>query len=261
MKRFTETDKWKDSWFRKLPAEVKLAYLYVLDNCDAAGVWDADYELADFQIGVAVGWPKVIDTLGDRLQILPTGKWFLTRFIPFQYGTLSPECKPHQNVLRLMKLHKTPTLSIPFPKGIQRDKEKEKEKDKDKGIEEKGVSGEKGPLQVRAEKLFRRRESTPWGSAEVKAYRANAPVIEATAEEDWKALEQFYAFRETDTLVVYRRQDLATLLNNWAGEVDKAREFLRTGPKLKPGAPYVANKAQTRAEDADFNLRYGGNNF
>ncbi len=259
MKRFTETDKWRDSWFRKLPPETKLAYLYVIDNCDAAGVWDADYELADFQTGHEHNWPAIIEVLGDRLHILPNGKWHLTRFVAFQYGTLSPECKPHQNVLRLIEVHQLPTLSKGYPKGIYTHKDKEKEKDKD-SIDNKPEEG-KTDLQRRAERLFRRRESTPWGPAEVKAWRTSRAVIEATLEPDWVALEQFYDFKETDRFVVYRRQDLATLLNNWSGEVDKARDFLRSGPKLKRGAPYVANEQQAKAESADFKARYPDNGF
>lgn len=119
----------------------------------------------------------------------------------------------------------------------------------------------KSEVQRRAEKLFRRRESTPWGAAELRAWKANRATIEATTPEDWAALEAFYAFHETDRHVVYRRQDLATLLNNWAGEIDKAHAFRVTGPKLKPGAPYIANEAKVSAEQADFDARYGNKGF
>jgi len=54
MKRFTETEKWRDPWFRKLSAGAKLAFLYIIDNCDNAGVWTADKELADFSIGMEI---------------------------------------------------------------------------------------------------------------------------------------------------------------------------------------------------------------
>lgn len=108
----------------------------------------------------------------------------------------------------------------------------------------------KTETQRRAEKLFRRRDSTPWGTAELKAWKTNRAAIEATTDAEWAALEAFYAFRETDHEVVYRRRDFATLLNNWTGEVDKARAFQANGPSLRQGAPYVANRAQARAEEA-----------
>lgn len=115
MKRFTETDKWRDSWFRKLKPLAKIAFLYVVDNCDAAGVWDPDYELANFAIGENINWIEVSKELGERLVMLKCGKWHLTRFVEFQYGELVPECRPHAKVLQLLKGH-----GIPYKKGIQR---------------------------------------------------------------------------------------------------------------------------------------------
>lgn len=45
MKRFTETDKWRDPWFRSLSAPSKLVFFYVLDNCNNAGFLEFDREL------------------------------------------------------------------------------------------------------------------------------------------------------------------------------------------------------------------------
>lgn len=145
MKRFTETAKWSDPWFRKLPHTLKIGYLYLLDNVDNAGVIDLDRDLADFQIGVSVDWPALEAALGERLQMLPCGKWHLTRFVRFQCGELSSASKPHQQVRRLMDLHgienndqnqsQTDTLPKGYPKGIHTHKEKEKEKETDKDTE------------------------------------------------------------------------------------------------------------------------------
>ena len=116
MKRFTETDKWRDTWFRKLRPLSKLAFLYVVDNCDAAGVWDPDFELADFTIGEEIAWPMLLAEFGERVEVLKNGKWHLTRFIEFQYGAeLVEECRPHAKVLQLLRAH-----GIPYRKGIKR---------------------------------------------------------------------------------------------------------------------------------------------
>jgi hypothetical protein len=115
MKRFTETDKWRDTWYRKLKPLSKLAFSYMVDNCDGAGVWDPDFEFANFAIGEEIDWLQLQQELGDRLVILKSGKWFLTRFIEFQYGELCPDCRPHAKVLQLLKAH-----GLPYSKGSKR---------------------------------------------------------------------------------------------------------------------------------------------
>ncbi len=142
MKRFTETDKWKDPWFRKLPGGVKIAFMFLLDNVDNAGVWDPDFELANFQIGMDVKWDKVKEALGDRISILPSGKWHLTRFIEFQYGSLNEDCKPHLQVIRLLDGHGIRRVSKGYPRGINTPKDKDKDKDKDKAGEIPGTTAE-----------------------------------------------------------------------------------------------------------------------
>ena len=51
-KRFTDTGKWKKKWIRQLDPKYKLFWFYLLDNCDHAGVFDADIESASFHIGL-----------------------------------------------------------------------------------------------------------------------------------------------------------------------------------------------------------------
>lgn len=131
MKRFTETDKWRDPWFRKLPGRIKVAYLYLLDCVDNAGVWDPDFELANFQISFDVKWDEVQKAMGDRLKVLENGKWHLTRFISFQYGELNEDCKPHQQVIRLLATHGIKRVSKGYTRGTSTPKDKDKDKDKD----------------------------------------------------------------------------------------------------------------------------------
>jgi len=83
----------------------------------------------------------------------------------------------------------------------------------------------KGPLQLRAEKIFRRRLDTVPSIREKQAFKNNADAIKATPEEDWKCLEAFYSAPQQQT---YARKDLPTLLNNWSGEIDRARAWCQT---------------------------------
>ena len=142
-KRFTATEKWMDSWFRGLAPEHKLAWLYVLDNCDHAGVIEIDRELAEFQIGAAVGWEEFFDRCGDRLIGLAKGKHWVSKFIEFQYGTPSEDCKAHKPIFTSLTKHQiSQRVSKGYPEGINTLKDKEKDKEKDKDKEKEGGVGE-----------------------------------------------------------------------------------------------------------------------
>jgi hypothetical protein len=128
VKRFTETTKWGDPWFLGLSLDAKLAFWYITENCDGAGVWDPNQRLANFCFGLDLNWAKVRTELGDRIAELPNGKWHLTRFVPFQYGELSAECRPHAFVIKLQEKHGIKG----YAKGIHTLMDTDKEKDKDR---------------------------------------------------------------------------------------------------------------------------------
>lgn len=73
----------------------------------------------------------------------------------------------------------------------------------------------------RARSLFRMRESTPLDSSQDRAWKKNRAAVEATTEDDWLLLEWYFA--QGGEVAQYRRRDLAQLLNNWNGELDRAR--------------------------------------
>lgn len=75
-------------------------------------------------------------------------------------------------------------------------------------------------LQKRLAKLIRRRESTRWSEREIQALKA----LGVPAEEDLQALEAYYAVTAPEDRR-YLRRDLLTILNNFPGEVDRARNF------------------------------------
>jgi hypothetical protein len=97
----------------------------------------------------------------------------------------------------------------------------------------------KGPLQLRAEALMRRRPSTPLTDGETRAFRKNKAAIEATTEDDWRALEAFYAAPQPET---FARKDLATLVNNWNGEIDRAKSWAAAGGRANARTSAPENK-------------------
>lgn len=127
MKRFTESTKWDDPWFRQLPAAAKLLFLWLVDKCDGAGIIDADIGLASFQIGMKIN-DDTLALLGERITRLDNGKIILTKFIKFQHGELSRECKAHNPVFKSLEANGLLTVgedgkervSIPYTNPMQR---------------------------------------------------------------------------------------------------------------------------------------------
>lgn len=143
MKRFTETTKWADPWFRKLPVEYKALWSYLCDNCDSSGVWVVDLELASFHIGHAFSEKECLPMFGSRVEDIGNGHWWIPKFVPFQYGELSPTCRPHVPVLALLRKNSLIDRVLKgYAKGTNTLKEEDKSKDKEKDFSEGKGSGE-----------------------------------------------------------------------------------------------------------------------
>lgn len=147
MKRFTETDKWtKNSWFRKLEPKYKLLWMYILDNCDNVGVWKVDFELAEFCIGSdKLSEKEALELYGDRIYIINDDKWWIVKFIPFQYNRIKEDAtnRPHQSYIQLLKSHilnnnynDLYSLYIAYTKGIYTPKDQDKDHDMDQDMDQ-----------------------------------------------------------------------------------------------------------------------------
>jgi hypothetical protein len=79
-------------------------------------------------------------------------------------------------------------------------------------------------LRVRIGSWFKRRPTTKWSDREIRALKAVLKLN--TSAEDIDALERWYLSGDK-----YLRKDPITLLNNWNGEIDKARQKTET-PQL-----------------------------
>lgn len=105
MKRFTETDKWQDPWFSELPMSLKLAWLYIIDSCDCAGIIDLNLKLLNFQVGSKLTCDDILSGLSGRVVKLDCGKLFVPKFISYQQGTddLNPSNKAHLGIIRRLE--------------------------------------------------------------------------------------------------------------------------------------------------------------
>jgi len=136
-KRFVETDLWKKKWYRKMPPRMKLFYFYLLTNCDHAGMYDVDLELAEFQIGMEVKQQDVDKHFQDHIEVIKEDKWFIKKFPEFQYGELNPNVKAHASVIKILTRYNCLQRVPNSYKSVQnKDIDKVKVKYKEKEIKE-----------------------------------------------------------------------------------------------------------------------------
>lgn len=140
-KRFTDTDKWKKALLKSMPAAYKLLWLYICDECDHAGVWQVELDIAILRIGENVDKEEAIKIFGKKIVVIDEGnKWYIPSFIDFQYGELNPKINAHASVIRILKkfglyeVKKEKIEETMNPSRRDQDKDMDKDKDKDKDI-------------------------------------------------------------------------------------------------------------------------------
>jgi hypothetical protein len=147
-KRFTDTDKWKKKFIRGLQAPYKLLWLYILDECDHAGVWIVDFDVAKLRLDEIVEEDEALKCFSEKILPIDSGeKWLILDFIEFQYGELNEGNNAHKGVIKILRKHdlwheeektiiKNKPLISPSRGAKEKDKDKDKEQEKDKDKEE-----------------------------------------------------------------------------------------------------------------------------
>jgi uncharacterized phage protein (TIGR02220 family) len=140
--RFTDTEKWGDSWFRNLPWGWKSVWLYLCDRCDHAGIIKIDLELLNFYIkpDKPLDIEQILGAINngkERVIRVDDSRLYLTQFVEFQYkGGFNPNNNAHLGVVKLLRRYQL-TKHLPrgwsgANKGLVRGSVATKDKDKDK---------------------------------------------------------------------------------------------------------------------------------
>jgi hypothetical protein len=93
-------------------------------------------------------------------------------------------------------------------------------------------------LQIEVGSWFRRRPTTRWSDKELKSWKKLTIEVESI---EFKVLQKYYRDK-IDPENDYRRRDLATLLNNWPGEIDRAKRWYitsRSASRQNEGSSHI----------------------
>ena len=84
-------------------------WIYILDDCDHAGVWTVDTEIASIKIGEEIDAEEAFSLFNsdeERVVKIDGGKkWFIPSFIEFQYGELKQNNRAHISVINILIHH------------------------------------------------------------------------------------------------------------------------------------------------------------
>ena len=132
-KRFIDTNLFRKRWIRELDIDMKLFWIYLLTDCDHAGIWDVDIERASFQLNLKLNEKKILKTFSKRINQFKVDKWFIPKFIEYQYGDLNPSVNAHKSVIKILEKYglsmKNQQLINSSSTVKDRDKNKSKVKD------------------------------------------------------------------------------------------------------------------------------------
>ena len=218
-KRFTDTDKYKKPFIRGLQGAYKLLWDYLYHDCNNAGIWIVDFEIAQIYLGKDMPVNredalKIFNTDEQKIIEIDQGKkWFIRPFVEFQYGELCADNRAHKSVINQLSqynLWKT-DMGLVSPLEKRKDKDKDKDKDEDK---EKGYGGKQKTEEIPFGKF--------WNLYDKKVDRA-------AAEQKWNKLNHkeqqdiiaFLPVYITSTPDKTYRKDPATFLNRraWENEI------------------------------------------
>jgi len=208
-KRMTDTDKWKKRFVRELKPEHKLLWFYILDDCNHAGIWEVDLEVASIRVGFELSHDNLPSSFGDKVISFDDGdKWFIPDFIEYQYGELNPNSNVHKSVLNILNKYNLEG----YLKGSQGVQTTLKDKDKDIVIV-KDKAKAKRFVKPNIEDVVdycNERKNNVDAEKFYDYYSSNGWKVGKNAMKDWKASVRTWEKNSTDNKKVSQPKQVLT---------------------------------------------------
>lgn len=101
-KRFTDSEKFNDLWYRKLKPKHKCLWEFMLAKCDICGMLELDFESMSFHIGEKFSIEDLND-FQDKIIFIEENKIFIPNFIKFQQNELNQNNPAHKNIIKKLE--------------------------------------------------------------------------------------------------------------------------------------------------------------
>tara|TARA_R100000030_G_scaffold92074_1_gene77476 strand:- start:2478 stop:3152 length:675 start_codon:yes stop_codon:yes gene_type:complete len=222
-KRMTDTDKWKKRFVRDLSPQHKLLWFYILDDCNHAGIWEVDIEVASIRVGYELVYDMLPESFLNKIVIFDNGdKWFIPDFIDFQYGELNPNSNVHKSVISLLQRYNLEG----YVKGLQTLSNTEQDKDivivKDK-VKAKAKRFVKPTLDEVANYIQERKSFKIVDAARFyDYYSSNGWKVGKNPMKDWKAAVRTW---EKNSTTEQTKSKVEQSLDTW----QEARQMINNG--------------------------------
>lgn len=104
-KRLIDTAIFRKDFIRGLDAPCKLLFMYLITECDHAGLWDVEFEVMEIRLGLKFK-ESPLSQFGNKVVVVDGGKkWFIPSFVEFQYGELKENNRVHASVISILSKH------------------------------------------------------------------------------------------------------------------------------------------------------------
>lgn len=257
-KRFADTAKHKDPWWKSLPTNHKILFDFMCLDCDCAGFWKVNFDTFELLYKIKMTQDDM-GVFGKKVIRIDEETYFMTSFIKVQYTKLNFNNNAHRGVLNLLNYYNIETSPYVAPaKGLDspmlgpQDMDMEKDMEKEKGI---NTSTAKTISQEELIVLF----NSVCAKDKVKIYasydlphEAKINFLNRSGKTAWRTIENWREFFE-----IVSASDFLTGRNN---------KFLATLPwLLKPdnfenviGGMHdnrLGDKNASKAQQNDFNSK------
>ncbi len=142
-KRFIDTAIFEDEWFMGLSVDAKIFWIYLITNCDHAGIFRPNKRLFFFQTGIKElpnSYETLTKELGNRLTPITNDYVFIPKFIKYQYPKgLNRNVKAQESVINILTQYKL----LPNSLITVQDKDTFKDKDTEQGYRYNGETSKK----------------------------------------------------------------------------------------------------------------------